>query len=396
MTRLGREIILGVGGGVSAYKSAELLRRLQEHGLEITVVPTLNSLNFVGKVTWEALSGKPAQVDLWDRPDLVEHIHLAKSTQAIVIAPTTANLLAKLANGIADDLLTNIFISSTAPKILVPAMHTEMWLNPATLENVVKLRERGVLVIEPEVGRMTGTDEGIGRYPEISNLVSQITKYLEVNSDYSGKKIVVTAGGTREFLDPVRYIGNISSGKQGVAIAQAAISRGAQVVLIGANIDPVFGQNLTFISVTSASEMLSALINEVPGADLLLMAAAVADVKPEQKFDSKIKKPALKEIKLVANEDLLSKLSGEQLKAKVIIGFAAETSKDPTDEAKRKLQEKRLDFIYANDVSGGAIFGSERTKGVLISKQGHTEEIPEMNKVTLAHLLLDRAKDKLG
>ena len=152
-----------LGGGVSAYKSAELLRRLQEHGLEITVVPTLNSLNFVGKVTWEALSGKPAQVDLWDRPDLVEHIHLAKSTQAIVIAPTTANLLAKLANGIADDLLTNIFISSTAPKILVPAMHTEMWLNPATQENVVKLRERGVLVIEPEVGRMTGTDEGIGR-----------------------------------------------------------------------------------------------------------------------------------------------------------------------------------------------------------------------------------------
>lgn len=396
MALKGREIILGVGGGISAYKSAELLRRLQDIGLVVTVVPTIASLNFVGKATWEALSGRDVPVELWEKVKEVPHIALAKSNYAIIIAPTTADLLAKIVQGVCDDLLTNIVMSSDAPKILVPAMHPEMWSNPATIENVKKLRERGILVIEPDEGRMTGNDVGVGRYPEIPRLLAEISKFLEINSDLSGKKILVTAGGTREIIDPVRYIGNRSSGKQGIAIAEAAQARGANVTLIGANLDLNISAGINFIPVSTTSELQIALAEAFPKCDVLLMAAAIADAKPISVSDRKIKKEEFNRIDLEKNIDLLENLKGNKRDEQVIIGFSAETNDIEQSEANRKLISKGLDYIYSNDISDSRIFGSDETEGWLLSSEGQKEEISKISKTTLAHILLDRAKDKLG
>lgn len=396
MALKGREIILGVGGGISAYKSAELLRRLQDIGLVITVIPTSASLNFVGKATWEALSGRDVPTELWDNVKEVPHIALAKKNAAIIIAPTTADLLAKIVQGVCDDLLTNIVISSDAPKILVPAMHPEMWSNPATIENVKKLRERGFLVIDPDEGRMTGNDVGVGRYPDVSKLIAQISKFLELNSDFAGRRVLVTAGGTRENIDPVRYIGNKSSGKQGVAIAEAAQSRGAIVTLIGANLNIKIPEGITYIPVSTTSELQSALSDAFPNCDLLLMAAAIADAKPISVSEKKIKKDELHRIDLEKNVDLLAGLKDKKRKDQIIIGFSAETGDSEQSEANRKLIAKGLDFIYSNEVSDGKIFGADETEGWLMSNEGHKEEISVVSKTTLAHLLLDRAKDKLG
>ena len=396
MSRYGREVILGVSGGISAYKSCELLRRLQDIGLDLTVIPTQNALRFVGQATWEALSGKKALTDLWAETELVSHIKLAKKSRALIVAPATANFIAKVASGIADDLLTTVFLASDAPKILVPAMHPEMWVNPVTVANVEKLRNFGVLVVEPDIGRMTGEDIGVGRYPEVPRLVDEISKHLDLNSDYSGKRVVVSAGGTREYIDPVRYIGNRSSGKQGIAVAQAALNRGAEVVLIGANIEVSPQKGLKFISANTADEMFTELLREVKNSDLLVMAAAVADAKPEKKSDTKIKKSEFRTIDLVENRDILAELASCKAVANVMIGFAAETSGDITKEATRKLIDKQLDFIYVNDVANGEIFGSDKTSGSIVSKEGHIEEIVDWDKVTLAHLLLDKALDKLG
>jgi phosphopantothenoylcysteine decarboxylase/phosphopantothenate--cysteine ligase len=392
----GREIILGVGGGISAYKSAELLRRLQDLGLFVTVIPTAASLNFVGKATWEALSGRDVPTDLWNNIKDVPHISLAKQGSAIIIAPTTADLLAKIVQGICDDLLTNILMSSQAPKILVPAMHPEMWANPATIANVATLRDRGFLVIDPDEGRMTGSDIGVGRYPEIQRIVEEISKFLELNSDLQGKRILITAGGTREMIDPVRYIGNISSGKQGIAIAQAASQRGAKVTLIGANISEKIPTGIEYIPVSTTVEMQKALDSKFSNSDVLLMAAAVADAKPINVSDRKIKKDELTNLELEKNADLLAGLSKLKRPNQVIIGFSAETGDSNQSEANRKLVAKGLDLIFANDVANGEIFGSDETQGWLISNDGHKEEFPKNSKTTLAHLLLDKAKDKLG
>jgi phosphopantothenoylcysteine decarboxylase/phosphopantothenate--cysteine ligase len=396
MALKGREIILGVGGGISAYKSAELLRRLQDIGLVITVIPTSASLNFVGKATWEALSGRDVPTELWDNVKEVPHIALAKKNAAIVIAPTTADLLAKIVQGVCDDLLTNIVMSSDAPKILVPAMHPEMWSNPATIENVKKLRERGFLVIDPDEGRMTGNDVGVGRYPDVSKLIAQISKFLELNSDLAGRRVLVTAGGTRENIDPVRYIGNKSSGKQGVAIAEAAQSRGAIVTLIGANLNIKIPEGITYIPVSTTSELQSALSDAFPNCDVLLMAAAIADAKPISVSEKKIKKDEFNRIDLEKNVDLLAGLKDKKRKDQIIVGFSAETGDSEQSEANRKLIAKGLDFIYSNDVSDGKIFGADETEGWLMSNEGHKEEISVVSKTTLAHLLLDRAKDKLS
>jgi phosphopantothenoylcysteine decarboxylase/phosphopantothenate--cysteine ligase len=392
----GREIILGVGGGISAYKSAELLRRLQDLGLQVTVIPTAASLNFVGKATWEALSGRDVPTELWNNIKEVPHISLAKQGSAIIIAPTTADLLAKIVQGICDDLLTNIVMSSQAPKILIPAMHPEMWSNPATVANVKTLRDRGFLVIDPDEGRMTGNDTGIGRYPEISKIIEEVSKFLELNSDLQGKKILVTAGGTREMIDPVRFIGNISSGKQGIAIAQAAAQRGGKVTLIGANLSAPIPTGIEYISVSTTDEMQRSLRSEFQNCDVLLMAAAVADAKPVAISDKKIKKDQLTSLELEKNADLLADLSSIKREDQVIVGFSAETGDVNLSEANRKLVAKGLDFIYANDVSNGEIFGSDETHGWVISNKGHKEEFSRNTKTTLAHLLLDKAKDKLG
>lgn len=396
MVLSGREIILGVGGGISAYKSAELLRRLQDIGFEITVVPTAASLNFVGKATWEALSGRDVPTDLWANVKEVPHIALAKQSSAIVIAPTTADLLAKIVQGVCDDLLTNIVMSSDVPKILVPAMHPEMWSNPATVSNVKTLRDRGFLVIEPDEGRMTGSDTGLGRYPEVSRIVSEISSYLELNSDLLGKEVLVTAGGTRENIDPVRYIGNKSSGKQGLAIATTAAARGAKVTLIGANLSLEIPKGLRYIPVSTTDEMLRALEDEFPNCDILMMAAAIADAKPAKVSASKIKKDEFTKIELEKNIDLLSRISSKKKANQVIIGFSAETGDQDQVEANRKLVAKGLDLIYSNDVSDGQIFGSDETKGWLISKEGHKVEFGPASKATLSNLLLDKAKDKLS
>ena len=392
----GREIILGIGGGVSAYKSADLLRRLSDRGYLISVVPTQSSLNFVGTATWEALSGREVTADLWRNISSVPHISLAKKASAIIIAPTTANLLAKIASGVADDLLTNIVLASKVPLILVPAMHPEMWLNSATVANVQTLRSRGIVVIEPEVGRLTGSDVGQGRYPESSVIIDELERVLSSKADLLGKKVLVSAGGTREAIDAVRYIANASSGKQGYAVALAAAKRGAEVVLVAANSSLPDIEGITTHHVTSADEMLRKLEQEFPTSDVLVMSAAVADFKPKAQHEVKLEKSVFSAIEVIANPDILSTLAATRRQGQLIFGFAAQTGSDGVKMAQAKLVNKGIDAIYFNDVSGGAIFGSDMTEGLLISKDGQITTISPTSKDTLAAIILDYATNKLG
>jgi len=395
----GRKLLLGVSGGISAYKSCDLLRRLQEQGFIIDVVPTSASLNFVGKSTWEALSGRKVLTDLWSEVEKVPHISMAKENDLIVIAPTTADLLAKLASGRADDLLTNIVLASTAPKILVPAMHTEMWLNPATVANVKTLQERGFVVVAPDEGRMTGSDVGIGRYPEVNKIIEIINLTAHVTADLAGKKLLITAGGTREPIDPIRFIGNRSSGRQGFALAAAAASRGAQVHLIAANTDLPVIEGVTITSVETADQMAAVLEYEFSECDALIMSAAVADAKVANYSDQKIKKENLDVVSFSKNPDILKNLSEKKKPGQVIVGFAAETIAGLSELQKRgeeKLASKSLDLIYVNNVSDGAVFGSENTQGLIIDKNHNVIKVPQISKDTLSDILLDQLVSKLG
>jgi phosphopantothenoylcysteine decarboxylase/phosphopantothenate--cysteine ligase len=396
MTLLGRELILGVGGGISAYKSAELLRRLQDIGFGVTVIPTRASLNFVGTATWEALSGRPVTENLWNNVHEVPHIKAARNSNLIVVAPATADLLAKVASGLADDFLTNVLSATSSPVVFVPAMHPEMWINSATKQNVALLRERGYLVMEPDEGRMTGDDFGIGRYPEVSRIIAELSAYVELKSDLLGRKVLVTAGGTREAIDPVRFIGNHSSGKQGYAIAKAARNRGAQVVMILANSNLPELSGVETISVSSTLQMQEALNSHFPECDLLFMAAAVADARPVAMASQKIKKSDLNQIELERNPDLISELSKKSRASQILVAFAAETGEVDVTAAKVKLSSKGVDLLYLNDVSNGSIFGSDKTEGKLIDSNGSVYECSEQDKDTLADLLLDRALIKLG
>ena len=395
----GRKLLLGVAGGISAYKSCDLLRRLQDEGFIVDVVPTAASLNFVGKATWEALSGRNVVTDLWSDVTNVPHISLAKESDLIVIAPATADLLAKLASGRADDLLTNIVLASTSPKILVPAMHPEMWSNAATVENVKVLKERGFYVVEPDEGRMTGSDFGVGRYPETTKIIETINKTIIQSADLSGKRILITAGGTREPIDPIRFIGNRSSGKQGFALAMAAASRGAQVHLVTANTDLPIIEGITTTAVETAEQMAAVLAVEFPHCDALIMSAAVADAKVLNYSDIKIKKESLGTVELDRNPDILKSLSQSKKLGQVIVGFAAETSINALaleQSGFDKLSSKSLDIIYVNNVSGGAIFGSDKTEGLIIDKQKNVIKVPEISKDTLSDILLDQLVSKLG
>ena len=395
----GRKLLLGVSGGISAYKSCDLLRRLQEQGFIIDVVPTSASLNFVGKSTWEALSGRKVLTDLWSEVEKVPHISMAKENDLIVIAPTTADLLAKLASGRADDLLTNIVLASTAPKILVPAMHTEMWLNPATVANVKTLQERGFVVVAPDEGRMTGSDVGIGRYPEVNKIIEIINLTAHITADLAGKKLLITAGGTREPIDPIRFIGNRSSGRQGFALAAAAASRGAQVHLIAANTDLPVIEGVTITSVETADQMAAVLEYEFSECDALIMSAAVADGKVANYSDQKIKKENLDVVSFSKNPDILKNLSEKKKPGQVIVGFAAETIAGLSELQKRgeeKLASKSLDLIYVNNVSDGAVFGSENTQGLIIDKNHNVIKVPQISKDTLSDILLDQLVSKLG
>jgi phosphopantothenoylcysteine decarboxylase/phosphopantothenate--cysteine ligase len=395
----GRQILLGVGGGISAYKSCELVRRLQDNGFVVSVVPTQSSLNFVGVSTWAALSGKKVYTDLWSDVEEVPHISLAQNCSAIVIAPTTADLLSRLAQGRADDLLTNIVLASTKPKILVPAMHPEMWSNPATVSNVNILRERGFLIIEPDHGRMTGNDVGVGRYPEVSRIIEEINQHLLHNADLLGKKILITAGGTRENIDPVRYIGNRSSGKQGFALAYAAAKRGAQVHLVAANTQLPVIEGITTTFVETAEEMATVVKDEFPLSDVLIMSAAVSDFKVAQSSDHKIHKQEFKPIDIVLNPDIVASVGVIKQSGQFVVGFAAETSAEIEklqSAGRDKLLTKGLDLIYVNDVSDGKIFGDDQTTGMLIAKSGNVIDVPMISKDTLSEILLDQLLVELG
>jgi phosphopantothenoylcysteine decarboxylase/phosphopantothenate--cysteine ligase len=394
MSQLGPEIILGVGGGIAAYKSCDLLRRLQDRGYQVTVVPTPASLNFVGKATWEALSGKPVSSQVWENVHTVPHISLADNSEYFVIAPATADLIARLAAGRADDLLTNLVLASNSPKMLVPAMHPSMWLDPATIANVRTLRDRGFKVMEPVIGRLTGSDEGQGRFPETASIIKEFDEMTGNVSDLFGKSVLVTAGGTRESIDPVRFIGNKSSGKQGIAIARAATKRGARVHLIAANIDEKDVRGIETTHVVSTGEMHEALKQEFPKCDILIMSAAVADARPKSASFEKIKKSLLGTIELTPNTDLIADMNKNKTH-QLMIGFAAET-KDHLQEARRKMQSKGLDIIYVNDVSGGAIFGKDKTMGTILTRNGADIAVKETSKDALGNLLLDQAIRQLG
>lgn len=395
VSNFSRELVLGVGGGIAAYKSCELLRRLQDHGYIVSVIPTRSSLNFVGKATWEALSGQRVQDDLWNNVHEVPHIAQAKRATAIIVAPTTADLLARIAQGRADDFLTNVIIASTAPLILVPAMHTEMWLNPATVANVKVLRSRGVHVIDPAVGHLTSGDTGAGRYPETESIISALEETLNHHADLKGKRVLVSAGGTREPIDPVRYLGNRSSGKQGIAIAINAASRGANTTLVIANSPETKIPGVTCIHVETAAQMQKALEAEFDRTDVFLMSAAVADARPSTIAAEKIPTEKYSQIELLENPDIVAELSSRK-KKQFIIGFAAQTESDILSRASEKIASKNLDAIYANDVSGGAIFGEDQTSGTIILRDGNTITFPLASKMTLAEKLLDIAIDKLG
>ncbi|CAN2198925.1 Dfp Phosphopantothenoylcysteine synthetase/decarboxylase [Candidatus Nanopelagicaceae bacterium] len=394
MSLLGREVILGVGGGIAAYKSCELLRRLQDRGYVITVVPTPSSLNFVGTATWEALSGRPVNTQVWESVHTVPHIALAERANFFLIAPATADLIARIAQGRADDLLTNLILASDAPKMIVPAMHPSMWLDPATVANVKTLRDRGFIVMDPEVGRLTGSDIGPGRFPEVPTIIENFDQVTGHVQDLKGKKVLVTAGGTREAIDPVRFIGNKSSGKQGIAIAKAAHMRGADVHLIAANFDTSDLQGIAVTNVENTQEMQLALNEHFDSCDILIMSAAVSDARPKISATDKIKKALLGSIELEVNPDLLAGVAARK-KHQVIIGFAAET-KDHLQEARRKLESKGLDLIYVNDVSGGAIFGQEQTMGTILLRNDADIAVKEVSKDALGNLLLDQAIRQLG
>ena len=394
MTLQGREVILGVGGGIAAYKSCELLRRLQDRGYTITVVPTPSSLNFVGAATWEALSGRPVTTQVWESVHTVPHIALAERADFFLIAPATADLIARIAMGRADDLLTNLVLASDVPKMIVPAMHPSMWLDPATVANVKTLRERGFVVLDPEVGRLTGDDVGPGRFPETATIISAFDHVTGQRQDLKGTKVLITAGGTREAIDPVRFIGNKSSGKQGIALANAAKNRGADVTLIAANCETAHLKDMKVVSVESTEQMQKALNSHFEDCNILIMSAAVADARPVQRSDEKIKKASLLNLELEPNPDLLAELAPRK-GGRIMVGFAAET-RDHLQEARRKLESKGLDVIYVNDVSGGAIFGQDTTMGTILVRNQADIAVKEVSKDALSNTLLDQAIRQLG
>lgn len=384
----GRELVLGVSAGIAAYKSCELLRRLQDSGFIVTVVPTEASLNFVGKATWEALSGRPVSTSVWEMVDKVSHVAIGDSADFLLIAPATADVISRLAHGRADDLLTTTALATTAPILVVPAMHPKMWLNPATQENVRILRARGINVMEPEVGRLTGKDSGVGRFPETQSIINTVMQLTQREAYLSGKKIIVTAGGTREAIDPVRFIGNHSSGRQGLAIAYEALKAGAQVTVIAGSTDPFSLDGAHIIEVGSAQEMKQAVEAEFIGADALVMAAAVADARPSNSASEKIKKDDLHSVSLQKNADILASIAQMKRKNQLVVGFAAETSVQAIALGESKMRSKGADFLYVNNVSNGAIFGSDKTSGTLLGLDIAPRNFVDVDKFVVAAEIL--------
>jgi phosphopantothenoylcysteine decarboxylase/phosphopantothenate--cysteine ligase len=388
-------IILGVGAGIAAYKVCELLRRLTESGHRVRVVPTAESLRFVGAATWEALSGQPVSDSVWDRVHEVPHVRLGQEADLVFVAPATADLLARAAIGRADDLLTSVLLTARCPVVFAPAMHTEMWQHPATRANVRTLRERGCLVLEPASGRLTGPDTGPGRLPEPAELWQAAVRVLArgkaaMAPDLAGRRVVVSAGGTREELDPVRYLGNWSSGRQGYALASTAVARGAEVTVVAANVDLASPAGATVVPVTSARQLRSAVLAAAGQADAVVMAAAVADYRPGSRSDTKLKKggDGPPRVELVENPDVLRELVSQRHQGQVIVGFAAETD-DMLAHGRAKLASKGCDLLVVNQVGPGLALGTSDNAALVLASGGTVTEVPRGPKEVLADVVWD-------
>jgi len=388
-------IVLGVSGGVAAYKAALLLRAFTEAGHDVRVVPTPGALHFVGAATFEALSGNPVTTDVWSDVHQVAHVRIGQGADLVVIAPATADLLARAVAGRADDLLTATLLTASCPVVFVPAMHTEMWQHPATQANVATLRRRGAIVLPPAVGRLTGPDSGPGRLPEPEDIAALAFVVLRSGSaalahDLAGRRVVISAGGTREPLDPVRYLGNRSSGKQGWALARVAAARGADVVLVAANVDLPAPFGVRVVPVGTAEELRVAMLAEATSADVVVMAAAVADFRPENPAASKLKKGSASEpasVPLVRNPDVLAELVTKRAPGQLVVGFAAETGDEEDDvlgHAQAKLARKGCDLLVVNDVSGGRVFGRPENAVVVLAADGAVLEVPPGSKDAVA------------
>ncbi|CAL9385332.1 Coenzyme A biosynthesis bifunctional protein CoaBC [Streptomyces sp. enrichment culture] len=397
------KVVLGVSGGIAAYKACELLRRLTESGHDVRVVPTASALHFVGEATWSALSGNPVSTEVWDSVHEVPHVRIGQHADLVVVAPATADMLAKAAHGLADDLLTNTLLTARCPVVFAPAMHTEMWEHPATQENVATLRRRGAVVIEPAVGRLTGVDTGKGRLPDPAEIFEVCRRVLArgvTGPDLAGRHVVISAGGTREPLDPVRFLGNRSSGKQGYALARTAAARGARVTLVAANTsglpDPA---GVDVVPVGTAVQLREAVLKAAADADAVVMAAAVADFRPAAYAAGKIKKKDGQEpepVVLVRNPDILAEISAERARpGQVIVGFAAETD-DVLANGRAKLERKGCDLLVVNEVGERKTFGADESEAVVLGADGSETAVPHGPKEALADTVWDLVAARLG
>ncbi|MFI5703509.1 bifunctional phosphopantothenoylcysteine decarboxylase/phosphopantothenate--cysteine ligase CoaBC [Streptomyces xanthochromogenes] len=396
------KVVLGVSGGVAAYKACELLRRLTESGHDVQVVPTAAALHFVGAATWSALSGHPVSTEVWSDVHEVPHVRIGQGADLVIVAPATADMLAKAAHGLADDLLTNTLLTARCPVVFAPAMHTEMWEHPATQENVATLRRRGAIVVEPAVGRLTGVDTGKGRLPDPGELFEVCRRVLARGSaerDLAGRHVVVSAGGTREPLDPVRYLGNRSSGKQGYALARTAVARGARVTLIEANTGLPDPAGADVVHVGTAVQLREAVLKAAADADAVVMAAAVADFRPESYAAGKIKKKDGQEpapLTLVRNPDILAEISAERARpGRLVVGFAAETD-DVLANGRLKLRRKGCDLLVVNEVGERKTFGSEENEAVVLGADGSETPVPYGPKEALADTVWDLVGRRFG
>ncbi len=393
-------VVLGVGGGIAAYKAAELLRRLRDAGNDVTVVPTRAALKFVGAATWEALSGKPVSAEVWDDVHDVPHVRLGQTADLVVVAPATADLLARAAAGTAEDLLANVLLTARCPVVMAPAMHTEMWEHAATRANVALLRERGVIVLDPASGRLTGADAGPGRLPEPEQIAEVCREVLaRRGADLLGRSVLISAGGTREHLDPVRFLGNRSSGKQGYALAATAAARGATVLLVSANVALPDPAGVTVVRVGSADELRTAVLEHAARVDVVVMAAAVADFRPVSVADHKIKKDDAagvpEPVVLERTADVLVELVGlreAHHPDQVVVGFAAETGDaqgSVLDHARAKLARKGVDLLVVNEVGGGKAFETDDNEVVILGSDGSSTQVARASKHAVADAVWD-------
>lgn len=402
----GPRVVLGVSGGIAAYKACEVLRGLTETGHDVRVVPTASALRFVGAATWAALSGHPVSSVVWDDAHEVPHVRIGQEADLVLVVPATADLIARAAHGLAHDLLTSTLLTARCPVLYVPAMHTEMWEHQATVDNVALLRARGAVVAEPAAGRLTGADSGKGRLPDPDEIVALARDLLAgapAGADLAGRHVVVSAGGTREYLDPVRFLGNRSSGRQGYALARAAIARGAKVTLVAANVGLPDPAGADMVHVGSAAELRDAVVDAAATADAVVMAAAVADFRPSTYADAKIKKEpdgGVPHLELERTADILAEISGSHARpGQVVVGFAAETgdaSGSVLDHGRAKLAAKGCDLLVVNEVGSGRGFESEENEAVVLGADGTVTPVPHGPKAALAHVVWDLVGDRLA